>query len=257
MTLVDFVKRGARRSLKRSPSDIEHECRYVSGTMPHDFSLADSLSLADLQVFLGRAARVEDGSVRLQARNDTLAVYVGIFYPSGLLDESPTVLGLRTFGLTTPADFDSMAPVRSLLERIARVQSQSIDATAEATVTVPDGAISVTWAAISPPRGGWSHVGSTTSVVLERAARAGIEEVAAAIPSGTGEQIVQRVRGEVWGRPVGDAGAIGRVPAGGAFAAFSLGFLHGDDEVSLHEAGPWTRLSSARGHVLIKWRRGR
>ena len=42
------------------------------------------------------------------------------------------------------------------------------------------------------------------------------------IPTGTGEQLVQRVRSEVWSRPVE---GLELVPTGAGFAAFSLGFL--------------------------------
>ena len=38
------------------------------------FTLSDAPSLDDLQVFLSRAARVEDGSVRLIAGSGVLAV---------------------------------------------------------------------------------------------------------------------------------------------------------------------------------------
>ena len=72
--------------------------------MSQSFSLSDSLSLGDLQVYLSRAARVEDGSVRLMSAAGVLAVYTAILYPRGLLDSSPTVLGLRTFALTEPVD---------------------------------------------------------------------------------------------------------------------------------------------------------
>lgn len=216
--------------------------------MSLQFSLTDSLSLNDLQVYLGRAGRVEDGSVRLIADGGVLAVYVAVFYPSGLLDESPTVLGLRTFELSGPVSFDVVVPVRSLLERLARLGGDPERAPeAPVVVSVPMQVYTVTWAAISPPRSGWRSLAPTDSSVLEPVAAAGIEEVAQAIPTGTGEQIVHRVRSEVWGRPIP---GLEHVPAGGAFAALSLGFL--SDEVGIFETGPWTRLSTERGHVLIK-----
>ena len=121
------------------------------------------------------------------------------------------------------------------------------------------GVNTVTWAAISPPKGGWRPLESITSGLLNQVARAGIDEVATAVPTGTGVQIVQRVRSEVWGREIE---GIEDLPAGGAFAALSLGFL-GDsdaDEVRVFESGPWTRLTTPRGHVLIKrkaWRLAR
>jgi hypothetical protein len=217
--------------------------------MTHTFTLPESLALRDLQVFLGRAGRVEDGSARLIVTNGVLAVYVAIFYPVGLLDQAPTVLGLRTLELTDTPDFDAVVPVGSLLERITRKLDQVVDDAAPVTVTLPLEVHTVTWAAISPPRGGWRGVDPTNAALLGSVAKAGIEEVAEAIPTGTGEQIVHRVRSEVWGRPIE---GLEHVPAGGAFAALSLGFLADNATVQIFETGPWTRLTTERGHVLIK-----
>ncbi|TFD94110.1 hypothetical protein E3T61_03730 [Cryobacterium lactosi] len=217
--------------------------------MSQSFSLSDSLSLGDLQVYLSRASRVEDGSVRLVSAAGVLAVYTAILYPRGLLDTSPTVLGLRTFALTEPVELDVVVPVRSLLDRLLRLEAAVTDAEAPVTVTVPLQVSSVTWAGITPPRGGWTSQGSASAAVFEAAAREGIAEVASVIPTGTGEQIVQRVRSEVWGRPIE---ALDFVPTGAGFAAVSLGFLAADEPVHLFETGPWTRLSTARGHILVR-----
>jgi len=217
--------------------------------MSHTFTFLDSLALRDLQVFLGRAGRVEDGSVRVISANGVLAVYVAIFYPVGLLDQAPTVLGLRTFTVSDTADFDAVVPVGSFLERLNRKENQILDVDAPISVTLPLEVHTVSWAAISPPRGGWSPVAPTHSELLESVAKSGIEEVAEAIPTGTGEQIVHRVRSEVWGRPIE---GLEHVPAGGAFAALSLGFLADEKDVQIFETGPWTRLTTGRGHVLIK-----
>lgn len=219
--------------------------------MSSSFSLPDSHSLSDLQVYLSRAERVEDGSVRLIAAAGVLAVYSAILYPRGLLDDTPTVLGLRTFALTEPVDLDVVVPIRSLLDRVARLQTAVTPVTAEdpVAVTVPTQVSTVTWAGISPPKGGWRRYGETDAARLVDAARAGIDEVAAAIPAGTGEQLVQRVRSEVWGASVQ---GYDFVPTGAAFAAFSLGFLSPDEPVHLLGTGPWTRLSTSRGHVLVR-----
>lgn len=218
--------------------------------MAQQLTLADSLSLGDLHTYLQRAGRVEDGSVRLIAGSGILAVYTAILYPRGILDESPTVLGLRTFALADDEEFDSVVPMRSLVERIVRARGElgDDDDSRPVSMSRPPEVNTVTWAGISPPRGGWRPLGTTDAATLEAAARAGIDEVAEAIPAGTGEQLVQRVRSEVWGRGVDGAEYI---PTGAAFAAYSLGFL-GDDEVKLFETGPWTRLSSRRGHVLVR-----
>jgi hypothetical protein len=219
--------------------------------MSQTFTLVDSLSLGDLQVYLSRAGRVEDGSVRLIAGSGVLAVYVAVFYPVGLLDESPTILGLRTFALSDRESFDVVVPVRSLIERLSRLQSAIVDPTATVEVSLPMQVNTVTWAAISPPRGGWTRLAEFPSAPLDAVARAGIEEVAAAIPDNIGEQIVHRVRSEVWGRPID---GLEYVPAGAAFAAVSLGFVNGAEAVRIFETGPWTRLSTQRGHVLVKRR---
>ncbi|MCU1407403.1 MAG: hypothetical protein JWQ43_3706 [Glaciihabitans sp.] len=217
--------------------------------MSYTFTFLDSLALRDLQVFLRRAGRVEDGSARVISTNGVLAVYVAIFYPVGLLDQAPTVLGLRTFAMTDTADFDAVVPVGSFIERLNRKESQIVDESAPVTVTLPLEVNTVSWAAISPPRGGWAPVSPTRSQLLADVAKSGIEEVAEAIPTGTGEQIVHRVRSEVWGRPIE---GLEHVPAGGAFAALSLGFLGDEAAVQIFETGPWTRLTTDRGHVLIK-----
>ena len=221
--------------------------------MSPTFTLVDALALRDLQVYLSRAARIEEGSVRLIAGGGVLAVYVAVLYPIGLLDEIPTVLGLRTFSLSGQDVIDTVVPVRSLLERVNRQVDAVEDESAPVTMSAPAGVNTVTWAAISPPRGGWvAHV-PTVVGQLDSVARAGIDEVAAAVPTGTGQQIVQRVRAEVWGREIP---GLEHVPGGGAFAAVALGFLgeNPTEEVRIFETGPWTRLTTPRGHVLIKRR---
>ncbi|RQP09514.1 MAG: hypothetical protein EAS51_11490 [Microbacteriaceae bacterium] len=219
------------------------------------FTLADPASLDDLQTFLARAQRVEDGSVRLIGGSGVLAVYAAVLYPVGLLDETPTVLGLRTYALSGAGQFDAVVPIRSLLLRVERAQQLAASARERAeeqpaTVGLPMEVHTATWAAISPPRGGWRAVPGPDAATLERVAHEGIAEVAEAVPDAVGESLVRRVRGEVWGREIPGAE---HIPAGAGFAAVSLGFL-GDDPVSTYETGPWTRLTTRRGHVLVKRR---
>ncbi|PJJ63507.1 hypothetical protein [Compostimonas suwonensis] len=236
--------------------------------MSTSFSLVDSLALGDLQVYLSRAGRIEDGSVRLIAGSGVLAAYSAVLYPRGLLDSTPTVLGLRTFALAQSADFDAVVPMRSLFDRLARLEA-SVQTVSAQTTPAPDAATrdaaaagsgpvvvqlphevsTVTWAGISPPKGGWHPVGEIASSVLDSVARESIDEVAAAVPTGTGEQLVQRVRAEVWGRPIP---GFEYVPAGAAFSHLSLGFLSPDEPVKLYETGPWTRLTTVRGHTLVR-----
>ncbi|AYF97041.1 hypothetical protein [Protaetiibacter intestinalis] len=223
--------------------------------MTRSFTLADPASLDDLQVYLSRAQRVEDGSVRLIGGSGVLAVYSAVLYPVGLLDLTPTVLGLRTFALASRDDFDAVVPIRSLLLRVERAQQlavESIAAGREEAVAVglPMEVHTATWAAISPPRGGWRGVPPIEGALLDRVAREGIAEVAEAVPDAVGESIVRRVRGEVWGREIA---GFEHIPTGAAFALDSLGFA-GDEQVRVYETGPWTRLTTHRGHVLIRRR---
>ena len=106
--------------------------------MSRTFTLSDSLALGDLHVFLGRAMRVDDGSVRLIAGSGVLAVYVSVLHPAGLLDESPTVLGLRTFAIAAGEAFDAVVPVRSLAMRVeSQVDAAALSPTEPVTITLP------------------------------------------------------------------------------------------------------------------------
>lgn len=223
--------------------------------MSRSFTLADPASLDDLQVFLSRAQRVEDGSVRLIGGSGVLAVYTAVLYPIGLLDEVPTVLGLRTLALTSRDEFDVVVPIQSLLLRVERAQQLAVEGIAAGhddapAVGLPMEVHTATWAAISPPRGGWRAVPPMEASVLDTVAKSGIAEIAEAVPDAVGESLVRRVRAEVWGREIP---GFEHIPAGAAFAALSLGFL-GDDAVKVYESGPWTRLTTERGHTLVKRR---
>jgi hypothetical protein len=218
--------------------------------MNRSLTLADSLALSDLQTFLARAAEVEKGSVRLIADSGVLAVYTAMLYPVGLLDETPTVLGLRTYAVREKDPIDVVVPIVSLHQRVERSVLAAEEGADGPVVTVPMEVNTVTWAGISPPRGGWIPQQTVDPVVLQRAAEAGIAEVKAAVPEGTGAQLVQRVRSEVWSRPIE---GLEHIPAGAAFAALMLGFL-GVDPVAILETGAWSRLTTERGHVLIKRR---
>lgn len=217
--------------------------------MSSTFSLVDSLALSDLQTFLGRAGRIEDGSVRLISGSGVLAVYVAIFYPVGLHDETPTVLGLRTFALERGDAFDAVVPVRSLLERLAKLYADYVDPAAPVTVSLPIEVNTVVWTAISPPRGGWHSLDPIPSETLHSAADSGITEIRDAVPAGIGEQLVHRVRAEVWSRPID---GFEHIPAGAGFAGHTLGFLSPQEPVRVFETGPWTRLSTQRGHILVR-----
>ncbi|HZI98298.1 MAG TPA: hypothetical protein VFD41_12315 [Actinomycetales bacterium] len=201
--------------------------------------LADVGTATDLATFVARAKRVDpDGAARLLGAGAVLAVYVSPVHGTG----APTVLGLRTLGLRAPADVDVVVPLAALSDRLARP-------TEAAELAVPPAeATGVSWAGVSPPRGGWTPLGSVTAGVLAVAAHAGVSEVAAGAGPAAGAPAVAQLRAGVWGRAIPGTPDL---PAGVAFAAESLGFL-GAEDVEVFSAGPWWRATTLRGHVLAR-----
>lgn len=229
--------------------------------MTESFSLQDPRALVDLQTYLARAARADNGAARVIADGGVLAVYTALLYPRGLLDAMPTVLGLRTFATEQATRCDTVVPLRSFLDRVARVRDlhgvasdDSLDdddalaAHGGLVVGLPLPVATVTWAAISPPRGGWREVARFPSDTLIDVSRAGVAEISEAIPTGTGDARVHWVRSDVWSRPIPD---LSFVPGGAGFAADVLGFLVQGEQVTIFENGSWTRLSTKRGHTLV------
>ena len=219
--------------------------------MPSTLLLPDRATAQDLATFLARAARLDPGgAVRLQAGGGVLAVSAAVVHPQGLLDRSPTVLGLRSLALVEGAA-DAVVAIAELaasLQTSIGAGDAPADAAAPVALPVPEPVRSVVWAAITPPRAGWQRMAPLEPAPLAAAARAGIEEVAAAVPGALGADLVHRVRREVWGRALPGHD---HIPAGAAFALESLGFL-GDDPVQQFAAGTWLRFSTRRGHVLVK-----
>ena len=223
----------------------------------------------DFATFVGRARSLDaDGAMRLSVSGTVLAAYVGVLSGRGLLGEG-AVVGLRTARLAEPASLDTTVSLAALADRLAFTGSAGAGpggsgATApggegtapvrDAVLAVPPTTVSAGWAALTPPRSGWEPVGSVPAGVLADAARAGIAEVALGVEAagGTaGGHAVSQLRERVWGRLTATAPP---VPAGGAFAAYVLGFLDEsvDPECAVLAHGRWTRLSTQAGHVLVR-----
>jgi hypothetical protein len=212
----------------------------------------DTHGLDDLRTYVARAkAADEDGAIRLQAHGQTLAAYVGVLPGSGLMAEG-VVIGLRAMPLADPAQVDVTVSLAALTDRFARETGT--------TLPLPPVTVNVPWAAMAPPRGGWERVGAVTADEVCAAARQGIEEVASGAPADAGAAAVAALRKQVWGRLTSTTPP---VPAGGAFAAYVLGFVAGHrvapsqgaapgSEVTVWAHGRWTRLSTPAGHVLIR-----
>jgi hypothetical protein len=239
--------------------------------MTADLVLPDPAALTDLQTFVGRAKQIDPGgAVRLAAHGLVLAIYAGALHGAG----APTVLAMRVLALDEPSDVDVTVPVAAMTDRFALTErtlaSQRLipPNAGPIRLSLPSmTATGATWAGMVPPRTGWSVEGVLRISDLRRAARAGIDEVAAGTPQIVGAAAVAKLRALVWGRPLPGHTEL---PAGTAFAAEVFGFLGSSrssggvdadevfdqeanqDAVSLHRAGRWWRLSTTRGHVLAR-----
>ena len=235
--------------------------------------LPDDHARADLATFLGRAARIEGGAVRLQAAGAgpgaAVAVWVPVLRPQTILDDSPIVLGMRAMaagiehaevGDLRDGAFDALVPLRGMLDRLASDREQH-----RLAIPVPPERLREAWAAVSPPRGGWERIGSLAEADLVRAADDGIARVAEAVPGNLGTLLVERARTDVWTAPLDVAGASGTgLVAGVAFAAHALGFIGagaaagreaGGGDVAVSRSNGWLRLTTPHGHVLTRPRR--
>lgn len=203
--------------------------------------LSDADAAADLARYAQRAKRLDpEGGMRLQALGSVLAVWVRVL-PGDGLTQSGLVLGLRTMALTEPNEVDVTVPIGAITDRISR------DGTG--VVPVPPATLTEPWAVVTPPRAEWEDVGRLEPDAIREAARAGIEEVATGAPEGSGAAIVAELRRRVWARPTPTQPAI---PAGGALGLETLGFLVGRGPVEVRRQGPWTRLTTPFGHVLVR-----
>ena len=219
--------------------------------------LVDTAALADLGRFATRARALDaDGAMRLQATGGVLAAWVGVLQGTGILAEG-TVLGLRTFALADKDDLDVVVPLGAVTDRTAHHTGAS-------ELPIPPTRALAAWAAVTPPRGPWEPAGSLPGDLLAVVARDGLAEVTDAVRErGAAAGFV---RDRVWARDVREAagphpdllvdgglpGTDATVRAGGAFAAYALGFLAPGEPVRVFRSNRWTRLTAPGGHVLMR-----
>lgn len=199
----------------------------------------DSRVAVDAATFIARAARMSDGAVRLRAQEGHIVMAAAGLAPDDLRDDTPTVLAMRV----APIDPELVCDLVVLANGVG------VSADDPSALTLPDEAVTASWAGISPPRTGWEPAGSVRAADIASLGHRGIADVAASLPSDPGEDLVRRVRSEVWGRA---ESSIEGLPAGVAFAALTAGFIGGEEDVSVFRTGPWTRLRFARGYVLSR-----
>lgn len=204
--------------------------------MPHQLLLADPDTAKDVLTFVGRAGRVSDEGVRLQAAGGVLALTTAALAPHGLFDQTPTVLAMRVVHADPELECDIVV--------------DQLTPTDEAmSLALPETGLSPAWAGVAPPRGGWVRSGSLEASVIAQRAQWGISAVARGATPGSGEEAVRALRAAIWGEPDEELGGL---PRGVAFAADALGFISGSEQVAVTTSGRWTRLAFRRGHVLSR-----
>jgi hypothetical protein len=205
--------------------------------VPHQLLLADPETTKDVLTFIGRATRISDEGVRLQAAGGVLALTGAALAPHGLFDQTPTVLAMRIVQADPELECDVV------------VASLTADVGDERALVLPETGLSPAWAGIAPPRGQWEAESSLAASVIAQRAQWGISAVARGATPGSGEEAVRALRAAIWGEPDEDLGGL---PRGVAFAADAFGFISGEEDVPVMRSGRWTRLAFRRGHVLAR-----
>ncbi|MEV8174374.1 hypothetical protein [Microbacterium sp. NPDC079176] len=204
--------------------------------MPHQLLLADAETAKDVLTFLGRATRISDEGVRLQAARGVLALTGAALSPHGLFDQTPTVLAMRVVQADPELECDVVVAALTATDD-------------ESALTLPETGLSPAWAGVAPPRGHWQATSTLPASVIARRAQWGISAVARGAMPGAGEEAVRALRAAIWGEPDDDLGGL---PRGVAFAADAFGFISGEEDVPVMQSGRWTRLAFRRGHVLSR-----
>jgi hypothetical protein len=204
--------------------------------VPHQLLLADAETSKDVLTFVGRASRIGDEGVRLQAANGVLALSTAALAPHGLFDQTPTILAMRIVHADPELQCDIVVAELGAGED-------------ERSLALPDTGLSPSWAGIAPPRSDWESITTLPASMIAQRAQWGISAVARGATPGAGEEAVRALRAAIWGEPDEDLAGL---PRGVAFAADALGFISGEEQVPVTQSGRWTRLAFRRGHVLSR-----
>ena len=209
-------------------------------TVPvRSLQFADAREAADLAAFLGRLLHYDRAAaVRLQAGGGALAVFGR--------PPSFEVLVIRTARLTGTHEFDVTVSAGELLESL---EESTGSGAVPAPVTGPP------WTGVLPPRGGWRELsGLPDPMALRAQLTAAVTEFRTrdeALPEDRRTRTERdRLGREIWSRTVGTT----QLPLRAVHAAQSLGFLRAapDFPVTLLASGPWLRLRTPFGSVIVR-----
>lgn len=204
--------------------------------MPHHLLLADPDTAKDVLTFVGRATRITDEGVRLQAADGVLALTTAALAPHGLFDQTPTILAMRIVHADPELECDVVVDQLSQTDEPRQLG-------------LPETGLSPAWAGVAPPRRAWEPLAVLDASTIAQRAQWGISAVARGAAPGSGEEAVRALRAAIWGEPDDDLDGL---PRGIAFAADAMGFISGEEQVRVSKSGRWTRLAFRRGHVLSR-----
>ncbi|MGI5352445.1 hypothetical protein ACQEU8_30290 [Streptomyces sp. CA-250714] len=208
----------------------------MTATVADRLVFADPGEAAGLAAFLERLVRWEkNAAVRIQAGGGVAAVFAK---PARF-----EVLAVRTGRLLEPVDLDVTVAAGELLELVEEERE---------AVGVPKAVTGPSWAGVLPPRGGWQEFARVPVDAVGSVAAAAVgefrERAEKLPPEQRGRQKLDSLAEEIWSRPLGRT----RLPLRAAHAAHALGFLRGTDPAVLLESGPWLRLRTAYGSVVVR-----
>lgn len=205
-----------------------------------DLAWLEPAARADLRSFAGRARSREPGGVlRWRSGGGLLVTTVRARPGQGLLGHG-IVVGMRAVSAPSSPELDAVV---SLTDLVA-----ALDAASDALpAPMPPTDRAASWVGLAPPRSGWELLGEiqvAAPSALAGSSGASGDSGAAAVDAPAA--LLELVRGAAsW---LGEESA-----ASAAEALVALGFLTpGTPMVRVFRAGPWTRLSTAMGHVLTR-----
>ncbi len=189
-----------------------------------------------LQTYLRRVVALDDrAAVRLQARGTVAGVWAGP--PFG-------VLALRPVALLSATEVDVTVSAQRLVSALEQAGHAGEPAALPASV------VGAPWAALLPPRDGWSLEAEVPVAMVVDQVAVAVEgfrrRVDALAADGRTPTALEAVAEELWSAP-----SVGPVPLRAAHAASRLGLLGRAGVVTASRAGQWLRLGCPGGSILL------
>lgn len=221
---------------------VDREPMTTSSSATDSLTFADQAQAKDLAILMSRVKAIDSSAaVRLQVQGSVVAVWVPVMSAETLLEQIPTVLGMRALHLAETSHTDVTVEAGAVQDRLARIEKSG------GSLQIPPVTVHAPWSGIVPPSSGWSRVGTIASETVESTAREGMTAVEQALPENPGGAVVSSVRSRIWGTDMMDG-----MVTGAAFGATVLGFNDSGQDFDVFRCGRWHRLSNAAGHVLSR-----